>query len=233
MNRTGILKKMSRDKTLAEVYGYFYRIISDFSRHYSKLIKGQLYFGEFMDNLFDMLSGFGKEMDIPAIPDIEAVKIMTVHQAKGETFETVYLIDMNEDNFPRPFFENPLLSSSDYKKLNLKPVPGVSEQYEFEKKLFEVARTRAKSEIIYCWYNMASDGSHQEVSSFVKDKELKSLLKEISDTIIDEKDFFIKLIEKRMNDFCDALPPNLTERLKSINEIIKFDKNELTDIVKT
>ncbi len=233
MEKTGILKKMSKDKTLAEIYGYFYRIISDFSRHYLKFHKSKLYFEEFMDNLFDIMSGFGKELDIAIIPDTEEVKIMTVHQIKGKIFKTVYLIDMNEDNFPRSFSENPLLTSSEYKKLGIKPVPDVSEQHSFEKKLFEIARTRAESEIIYCWYNTASDGSHQAVSSFIKDKKLKSLLRDISNTVIDEKDVYIKLIEMKINNFHNILPPNLREKLKSINEIIKFDKNELTDVVKT
>jgi hypothetical protein len=100
---------------------------------------------------------------------------------------------MTEDNFPRPFYENPLLSVNDFETLDLKPIPGIIQQYEFEEKLFKVAKTRARKQVIYCSYTTEADGTPVEISSFIESQELTPLQKEIQDDLIDQGDLFLNL----------------------------------------
>jgi len=234
MNDFGFLKKAAEDEFTARLYSYFYMVVKDFSEHYLRLKNEILYFSKFMDNLYDLLSGFGKDMDIPFVSDLEAVKILTVQQAKSEKFKIAYLADMTEENFPRPYFENPLLSAEDYRALGLKPVPGVIEQYEFEKKLFEVARTRAE-EIIYSYFETETDGSPVEISSFINGFNIVPIKDKIKAAVIDEKDFFVNLVElvplKEIEEYTERLEGSLKEKAKLILKAVNFEEQMLCDRV--
>jgi superfamily I DNA/RNA helicase len=235
MEKYGFLKNSVFNESSAPVYSYFYDIVRNFSEHSRKSRAAPLKFDEFMENIFQVMSGYGKELDIPYMPDREAVRIMTVQRAKGELFKTVYIVDMTEDNFPRPFFENPLVSSHDFRALNLRPVPGVTQQYEFETRLFEVASTRATEETIYCWHKTEEDGSTVEISSFIKDKRAQSIKEEIMNCVVDENDLFLNLAEKfskkDRQEIIKRINPRLSEKMRSIDNIIEFDEKSLKDKV--
>ncbi|MFC2060899.1 PD-(D/E)XK nuclease family protein [Elusimicrobiota bacterium] len=232
----GFFKKGIEDIFTARLYSYFYSIVTDFSSHYRKFLKRPLGFSEFMENLYDLLSGFGKEMDIPYAASKEAVQIMTVQRSKGETFEVAYVVDMIEDNFPRPFYESPLISEQDHRHLGIEPVPGIKEQYEFEKKLYEVAKTRGEQETVYCWYNYENDGSPVEPSVFVSTEKKKSIKRELQDAVVTETDLMIRLIEDFNKDTREKIigeaAPYLMEKVQMVNAIEDFDPDMLKDKVK-
>lgn len=99
----------------------------------------------------------------PKNPDADAVHIMTVHKAKGLEFDTVFLPELTEREFPA-------LNMGGKKYYHV--LGGTFEQnkdryqsnLEDERKLFYVAITRAKRNLF-----MTYELSSQPVSSFVKE----------------------------------------------------------------
>ncbi|MGM0568140.1 MAG: PD-(D/E)XK nuclease family protein [Elusimicrobiota bacterium] len=230
----GFLKIASKDETLSSVYSYFMQIIEEYAGHYKKFSGEVLSFEKLMENFINLLKGFGKEMDIPYMPGIEAVKLITVQQAKGELFNRAYLVGMTEDSFPRSFVENSLLSSHDRRNLNLKPLTGIDEQYKFEKKLFEVARTRA-NKIIYSWYETENNGSPAEISSFVSERNLKSENMLDTERIVDTHDFMLQIAENAPDEIENIRKEQgegeLSEKLEFLKSVLEFSPLQLRDKV--
>ncbi|MBN2407489.1 MAG: ATP-dependent helicase [Elusimicrobia bacterium] len=221
------------DRFLARLYGYFFDVVRSFSEHYTNMNRTALLFPDFMDNLYDLLSSSGKDMDIPYIPDQEAVRIMTVNQAKGSLFRVAYVVDMTEDNFPRPFFDNPLLSAKEMEAVGIYPVPGIKAQYEHEKRLYNVAAARAEEELVFCSYDYDDGGAITEVSSFISSLNLPEIQSEINGLILDEKDFLLKMSEELP---CDDFPlldasPALRTKIDSLDAILRLDRKMLSDKV--
>jgi superfamily I DNA/RNA helicase len=235
MNEFGFIKKSIGDEFVSGLYSYFYRILTDYADQFKKLRKAELNFENLMDNLYELLSGFGKEMDIPYSSELEAVKIMTIQQSKGSIFKHVYMVDMTEDNFPRPFFENPLLTSYELKQLGIEPVNDIDAQYLSEKRLFDIAQTRASEETVYCSYNTNNDNSPTYVSPFIRELELDSVYNEITNAILDETDLFVKLVGDNYNTSAEGFDglfnDDLTEKLKRIQFIISHNENSVMDTV--
>ncbi len=235
MEREGFFKRAVTEEESAPLYSYFMRIVEEFSTHYGKFHGRAPFFREFMESLYDLLKGFGKDMDIPYISDREAVKIMTVQQSKGERFKVAYIADLNDEEFPRPYRENPLLSSRDRSNLSLKPVPGVPEQYEFEKRLFNIARTRSDT-TVYCWYEHQDGGAPADISPFLRDMvpDEEKMIK--SNRIVDIHDFLvaaaqlipIKEIEELSLNSGDS---ELKEKVIFLKNILEYDPSSLRDRV--
>ncbi len=236
MEELDFLKKSADCEFLASLYSYFLRVVEEFSEHFKKFNGKTLTFKIFMENLFDLLKGFGKDMDIPYAPELEAVRIITVQQSKGEEFEKAYLVDMNEDEFPRPYRENPLLSSQDRKNLDLRPFSGVDDQYEFEKRLFNIARTRGQ-DTVYCWYKTDDSGARADISPFVSERELSREQFLTGEKIIDIHDFLLKAAAVIPAEDMDKLRKSEKEgKMKSalefLKKILEFDSETLCDKVK-
>jgi len=236
MMETGLLKTASNDLFTAGLYSYFFEIVNDFREHYSNLLKRPLGFSEFMENLYDLLSGFGKDMDIPYISDQEAVRIMTVQQIKGSVLKNTYIVDMTESNFPRPYFENPILSNEEYFVLGIEPVPGPIQQYESEKRLFTVASTRATDKCIYCWYNSDESGLPVYSSIFLKDIQGKHITGDIKKSIIDSTDLFINIFENldpvQRRSIADTIPQSKRSEYRLLERVVVFNPENIYDAVK-
>ncbi|MEA3506777.1 MAG: ATP-dependent DNA helicase [Elusimicrobiota bacterium] len=231
-----LLKDAAYNKLKAELYGYFYRIVKEYSEHYEKLLGRPLKFSEFMENLYDLLKGFGKDIDVPFISDREAVKIMTVQQSKGEIYRTVYIVDMVEDVFPRRFFENPLITAAECEVLNIIPDMGISARYEYEKRLFNIARSRAGQELIYGAYEIDSSGAPAKKSSFIDgDGEIEELAG-LDAAVIDNFDLFIKLASEyslpQRTLISENVSADIAREIEKIEKIIEFDPRNLNDRVK-
>jgi superfamily I DNA/RNA helicase len=82
MDKYDFFARALNHESACSVYRYFYQIVRNFSEHYLKLNTAPLKLNQFMENIFELMSAFGKELDIPLMPEQEAVKIMTVQQAK-------------------------------------------------------------------------------------------------------------------------------------------------------
>ncbi len=195
MEEFGFLKTAAAGEFSSRLYSYFYKIVEDYARHFEKMEGRRLTFKLFMKNLYELLSGFGKDMNIPHIPKIEAVKIMTVQQAKNIRCKLAYVVDMVEDTFPRPFFENPLLKIKDYENLGFKPVFDIEKRYKFEERLYRIASTRGGKETVHAWYNFDNSGKAINKSEFLEEKKLSQISYKSSETIINVTDFICELAE--------------------------------------
>ncbi len=230
-----LLKKASYHKMEAELYRYFFHIVTEFSEHYEKLLGRPLGFSEFMENLYDLLKGFGKDIDVPFISDREAVKIMTVQQSKGELFNFVYMVDMVEDNFPREFFENPLIIAEECRTLNIIPEIGISARYEYEKRLFNIARSRANKNMIYGTYEMEDSGTPAKLSSFISSDKNIDELDTLKEAVVDNFDFYMKLAsgysKSQRNEISEIAEGDIAEEIIRMDNIISFDAAAINDRV--
>ncbi|MFW6134552.1 MAG: PD-(D/E)XK nuclease family protein [Elusimicrobiota bacterium] len=233
MTEFNFFKQALNNKYIAELFSSFFRIISSFTLHYKNIHHKEPYFNEFMENIYDFLTSFGKNVDLPFDPDKQAVRIMTVQQSKGKTFKYAYLTDMNDDVFPRSYRENPLLSDNDFRNLDLKPYPGVEKQYEFEKRLFQVAKSRGEKEVFYCWYNTKNDNTPIEVSPFVNLESTSVINYKVENPMIDEKDILMDFVEKTpvkiIKKVSENIKSGLKNRLKDIAGTIELKRKNLHD----
>ena len=89
----------------------------------------------------------------------KAVQLMTVHKSKGLEFDSVYLLDANEDGWkPRNVSRKP--------PANL-PLQPYGEQYDDYVRLLYVAATRAKSSLIISSYGSNEQGAAVQATPLV------------------------------------------------------------------
>jgi len=106
--------------------------------------------------------------DDPAIAEAErdddAVHVLTVHKAKGLEFPVVFLVGCAEQKFPLQRRSDPLSLPKDLVKEEL---PGGNGHVDEERRLFYVAMTRAKDELILTSAADYGAGRTRKVSRFV------------------------------------------------------------------
>jgi len=110
------------------------------------------------DTMQDMLAQIvllnGEASDRQVDPDAEAIKLTTVHQAKGLEYDVVFVIGLADNQFPN----RRAIESGDV---------------EEERRLFYVAVTRAKNELYLCYPKVATrvgpGGMLLESSRFLKE----------------------------------------------------------------
>lgn len=235
MNRFGLLAKGASENRPARLYSYFFKVVSDFTELNRRMRGEDTGFRDFMDNIYDLLSGFGKDLDIPIDPETEAVGIMTVQQAKGRRFRVAYLVDMIEGVFPREFIENPLLAEEEQRLLGLRTLRGVEEQNELEMKLFHTASTRSADKSVFCWYETENDSSPAELSSFIDPSGLESLGEEITRSMSAEHEFLVKsaasLTSEEREGIAPLLPAPVSASMGFINRVSGFEAGEVHDRV--
>ena len=104
-------------------------------------LKAMIGFAQRYDNMQDLLAQIvllnGETSDRQVDPDAEAVKLTTVHQAKGLEYDVVFIIGLADGQFPgRRSIE--------------------AGDVEEERRLFYVAVTRARNELYLCYPRVAS-----------------------------------------------------------------------------
>jgi DNA helicase-2/ATP-dependent DNA helicase PcrA len=104
-------------------------------------LKAMVGFAQRYDNMQDLLAQIvllnGETSDRQVDPDAEAVKLTTVHQAKGLEYDVVFIIGLADGQFPgRRSIE--------------------AGDVEEERRLFYVAVTRARNELYLCYPRVAS-----------------------------------------------------------------------------
>jgi DNA helicase-2/ATP-dependent DNA helicase PcrA len=106
--------------------------------------------------------------DDPAIAEAErdddAVHVLTVHKAKGLEFPVVFLVGCAEQKFPLQRRSDPLSLPAELVKEEL---PGGNGHVDEERRLFYVAMTRAKDELILTSAADYGAGRTRKVSRFV------------------------------------------------------------------
>lgn len=129
---------------------------------------------EFVDYL-DMLMQAGENPAQAEIEDIDTIKLLTVHSAKGLEFPVVFIISLASDRFPtRERGEAIPLPE----KLINKSRPAGDAHLEEERRLFYVAVTRAR-DFLYLSYAKNYGGVREKkISGFVNELGIKESLNE-------------------------------------------------------
>jgi DNA helicase-2/ATP-dependent DNA helicase PcrA len=97
-------------------------------------------------------------------PDIDAVHVMTVHKAKGLEFPVVFLPGLVVDRFPARSRREPLSMPVE---LVDEVLPEGDEHLQEERRLFYVAMTRARDELILSHATESPSGRARRISPFV------------------------------------------------------------------
>ncbi|NJD30242.1 MAG: ATP-dependent helicase [Chloroflexi bacterium] len=97
-------------------------------------------------------------------PDMDAVQVMTVHKAKGLEFPVVFLSGLVADRFPARAGREPLGLPPE---LVDEILPEGDGQLQEERRLFYVAMTRARDELILSHATESPSGRVRRVSPFV------------------------------------------------------------------
>jgi DNA helicase-2/ATP-dependent DNA helicase PcrA len=110
----------------------------------------------------------------------EAVRLMTAHRSKGLEFKVVYItgaVDGHWGNRRR----------AELFRLPVKGLGGGEDEADDERRLFYVALTRAKEEVIITYSRTTEEGKHQLRSQFIE--EIEERFRNDIDTANVEKDF--------------------------------------------
>lgn len=129
---------------------------------------------EFVDYL-EMLQDAGENPAQAEIEDIDTVKLLTVHSAKGLEFPIVFIISLTSDRFPTRERGEPIPLPE---KLIKESLPKGDAHLEEERRLFYVGLTRAK-DLLFLSYAKNYGG--------VREKKLSGFVKELGIEISEEK----------------------------------------------
>jgi superfamily I DNA/RNA helicase/Zn-dependent peptidase ImmA (M78 family) len=115
-------------------------------------------------NYLRRVAGIGSAVNLPesdAVSEINAIKVMTIHSAKGLEFPAVYLPNLNEGKFPAR-------SPHD----GIPEVEGLSqvevEQADEEECLFFVALSRARDNLLVTYYRYKDNGAPIGASPYLQ-----------------------------------------------------------------
>jgi DNA helicase-2/ATP-dependent DNA helicase PcrA len=215
-----ILKNLNHEKD-KEIFSYinqFYQKIKKFEADDENLrLKDFL---EVLD--FELEAGdFGRLKN--DFVDVDTVKVMTVHSAKGLEFKHVFLVDLVERRFP-----------SDNRKDKI-PVPqllikeklGDSDNFhiEEERRLFYVALTRAKESLYLTCSKDYGGAREKRPSLFIKESNLELSVSEKIN--FDDLDFFkdLKTIsEENLGEFLLVKEELKLPSYFSYSQFASFDK---------
>ncbi len=138
----------------------FYRKVQDFSQD-----QGDKSLKSFLEEI-SLEQEAGDSGTLVASPDSgpEAIKVMTIHSAKGLEFSCVFVINMVEQRFPsrdrREQIELP-------EKLVKEILPEGDAHLMEERRLFYVAATRAKQFLFFTWADEYGGASLKKPSQFL------------------------------------------------------------------
>ena len=146
---------------LLEFSGYFKRLMSNLDSKNKEIMNNLGRLSEIINRYMAItkkedIKGFlwhiynsEGEIDQSKIEDENAIKLMTVHKAKGLEFPVVFLCCLNEGRFPLTYKDNALfeIPSKFLEKGELEDEK--EEHYHEERRLFYVGLTRAQDNLIF------------------------------------------------------------------------------------
>ena len=164
LKRSGILNRLiqeeipSHDEQIQNIAKFFDQV---------RKIEDRSELGDlpsFIENL-DLLMEAG---DDPAVaeadPDVDAVRVLTVHKAKGLEFPVVFLVGLVEQKFPTRDRRDPIELPDELVK---DQIPGGDIHLQEERRLFYVGMTRAMKELYLTSARDYGTGRERKVSRFV------------------------------------------------------------------
>ena len=203
LTKTPYLKSLLKEETIEnnlkiKNINLFFDKVKSFE---SQTTNSSLY--EFVQYL-DLLIEAGDNPAQAEIEDVDTIKLLTIHSAKGLEFPMVYLVNLVSDRFP----------SRERKELIPLPDELVKEKYlnanyhlQEERRLLYVGITRAQEELTLTWAKNYGGIRDKKPSGFLSELKLPheinlsissqqlSLL-ETEESIFEEKDIVIKTAKK-------------------------------------
>lgn len=139
----------------------------------------------FLEALDDELEA-GEQGRIPFDPDSgpEAIRVMTIHAAKGLEFKYVFIINLVDKRFPSVERKDPIEVPS---ALTKEEIPEGDHHLEEERRLFYVAITRAKQGVFFSWSKDAGGKREKRPSRFLVEAGLIDDMSKDNDERIEEK----------------------------------------------
>ncbi|MDA7857933.1 ATP-dependent helicase [bacterium] len=196
----GYLHKARADRRASRNLMHFLDIVRKFHR-----IENNVSFSDFMGYLEEVLESYGREEPITLIASQDGIKITTVQQARGEFWPVVFVTGLEEGRFPRDFHPSPLVTLNEKKTLGLKPVTELVEHILEERRMFNLAITRAKDKLYLTYVQSYEGGQLSDISSFVlnllgveKKEQITEKCKEKNIEFLDRPDILTPLSKEEM-----------------------------------
>ncbi len=169
LNRSGLLsylvssaiKEGAPSTTARNSLGHlrhFTTMVEVFTAIQEKLPK----FKEFISQIDELVSHFAGEASSGRAEEGEAVRVMTIHQAKGKQFPVVFIPGLIEESFPLRFRGDELLTADELERIKelfphfYYPYPRSEEEhYREERRLLRAGMTKAQ-QMVYLTYSQKS-----------------------------------------------------------------------------
>ncbi len=171
INDSGVLKNLNHEKD-KETFSYlnqFYQKVKKFEEE-----GDNLYLKDFLESLeFELESGDSGSLKND-FADVDTVKVMTVHSAKGLEFKYVFLVDLVERRFPSDARSDKIAIHPKLIKESLSTNDNFHIQEE--RRLFYVALTRAKEAIFLTSAKDYGGAREKRPSAFLKEAGLELIV---------------------------------------------------------
>ena len=118
----------------------------------------------FVDHLDLLIEAGDEPQAVEADPDLEAVRVLTVHRAKGLEFPVVFVVNLVLQKFPTNRRQDPIELPPE---LYREPVAAGDFHREEERRLFYVAMTRARELLVFTSAADHGGASVRKTSPFV------------------------------------------------------------------
>ncbi len=161
LNRSGMLAGVLHDENRAELLQHVATFTDFVLREISR--RPRLTLRDLLDTL-DQMDGNRIELPLRShLDQADAVLLVTAHSAKGLEFEKVWMLDCSERNWGAGGGR----SRSRFKLPDTLTYAGAEDEEEARRRLFFVALTRARSEVVLSCAELSSQDKLQQPVSFV------------------------------------------------------------------
>jgi len=173
LNRSGLLsylvssatKEGTPSTTARNSLGHlrhFTTMAEEFTEVFTAIQEKPPKFKEFISQIDELVSHFAAEASSGRAEEGEAVKVMTIHQAKGKQFPIVFIPGLIEESFPLRVRGDELLTADELERIKelfphfYHPYPRSEEEhYREERRLLRAGMTKAQQRV-YLTYSQKS-----------------------------------------------------------------------------
>lgn len=179
LHETGFLDKLLQREDKIEALNRFNSLYDELKKMNSA--RKDLSLKDFVEMLDILEENNLQLLEHPLVTQNDAVQLMTAHKAKGMEFEHVFIINCVDRHWGNvPAFGRLKLPS------NLLKIPSYQEQNEEERRLFFVALTRAKKNVVFS-YSQQNENLRPQVPSLFLTELPQNLLKKLDTAALENE----------------------------------------------
>jgi len=162
---TGFEEISLKDLSISRIFSFFFDIVERFSE-----IFPEANVDEFIIQIEDIMEFYGRENYLEELNN--TIRVLTVHEAGGDKFDYVFLMGVNDGNFPRDYRLDtfPYFDSEERKRFKIEPEYSLKEHIEEEKRIFYKAISRGIRKVFISCVENKSDIP----SPFLEELDLRS-----------------------------------------------------------